>query len=145
MTYNVFSGTLNPTQSINQSLIPPGNTWSLLECNWFCWKFLTDGMTTKASSHKNSSSPVVWKVVMVIGDCVYFLWLLRLLGKQNHWSQGLVLLPSNCQLKVGTVRRVNRISVISGVRVLLKCLLESVWESGNLFGCICRHPDTELA
>jgi len=40
-------------------LIPPGNTGSLLEFSWFLWKFLTDGMTTKASMHKIGSSPVV--------------------------------------------------------------------------------------
>jgi len=31
MTYNVFSGTLNPTQSVNQSTppnLPPGNSYS---------------------------------------------------------------------------------------------------------------------
>jgi len=44
-----------------------GNTGNLLEFNWSSSKFLTDGMTTEASSHKNfSCSPVVWKVVMTI-------------------------------------------------------------------------------
>jgi len=30
-----------------------GNTGNLLEFNWSSWKFLTDGTTTKESSHKN--------------------------------------------------------------------------------------------
>jgi len=34
-------------------LIPPGNTGSFLDLNWSSLKFLTDGMTTKASNHKN--------------------------------------------------------------------------------------------
>ena len=55
---------------------------------------------------------------------------------------GLVSLPSNCQLKFGKVHQVNRIIVISGLRVLLNCLLEIVWKSsGNLFGWICSHPE----
>jgi len=46
-----------------------------------------------------------------------------------------VSLPNNCQLKLDKVRRVNRISVISGVTVLLRYLLEIVWKSSeNLFG-----------
>jgi len=53
--------------------------------------------------------------------------------KQDHWSQGLALLPNNCQLKLGKVHQVNRISVISGVRVLLKCLPEIVWKSPGNF------------
>jgi len=50
-----------PGNSVNllELLIPPGNTGNLLEFNWSSWKSLTDGTTTKASSHKNSSSPVV--------------------------------------------------------------------------------------
>jgi len=41
-------------------LIPPVNTGNLLEFSWSSLKFLTDGATTKASSHKNvSSSPAV--------------------------------------------------------------------------------------
>jgi len=63
-------------------------------------------------------------------------------GKQDHRSQRLASLPSNCQLKLGKVYRINRIDVISGLRVLLKCLLEIVWKSpGNLFGSICRHSE----
>jgi len=34
-------------------VIPPGNTGNLLLFNWSSWKFLTDGTTTKESSHKN--------------------------------------------------------------------------------------------
>ena len=58
---------------------------------------------------------------------------------------GLALLPNNRQLKLGKVQQVNRISVISEVRVLLKCLLEIVCKSpGNLFGWICTNPDIKL-
>ena len=36
--------------------------------------------------------------------------------------------------------------MISGVRVLLQCILETVLKSpGNLFGCICRHPEEASA
>jgi len=50
-------------------------------------------------------------------------------------------LPNNSQLKFDKAHHVNRITVISGVRVLLKCFLKIVWKSpGNLFGWICRHP-----
>jgi len=58
------STTSGNTENLLEFLIPPGN---LLEFNWSSWKFLTDGTTTKASSHKNvSSSPVVWKVMMMM-------------------------------------------------------------------------------
>jgi len=39
--------------NLMEFLIPPGNTGSLLEFDWSSWKFLTDGMTTKAFSHKS--------------------------------------------------------------------------------------------
>jgi len=46
------STTPGNTGNLLEVLIPPGNTGSLLEFSWFSRKFLTDGMTTKASSHK---------------------------------------------------------------------------------------------
>jgi len=55
------------TGNLLEFLITPGNAGNLLEFNWSSWKFLTVGMTSKESSHiKFSSSPVVWKVVMMI-------------------------------------------------------------------------------
>jgi len=53
-------------------LIPPGNTGNILGFHWPSSKFLTDGMTTKTSSHKKFiSSPVVWKMVYISHDgCV---------------------------------------------------------------------------
>ena len=58
------------TTSVNlKFLIPAGTTGNLQEFNWSFWKFLTNhnAMTTKKSSHeKFSSSPVVWKVVIMI-------------------------------------------------------------------------------
>jgi len=56
------------TTSVNlEFLIPAGNTGNHKEFNWSFWKFLTNAMTTKKSSHeKFSSSPVVWKVVIMI-------------------------------------------------------------------------------
>jgi len=58
-----------------------GHTGNLLEFSWSSWKFLTDGATTKATSHKNvCSSPVVWKVLMIMLHnhhhiiYVYLLW-----------------------------------------------------------------------
>jgi len=111
------STTLGYTGNLREFSIPPGNTWNMMEFCWSSWKFLTDRMTTKTSNHKKfSCSPVVWKMVMI----VYFSWWLHLLGKQDHWSQGLVSLPNNCQLKLDKVHRVNRINVISGVRVFVK-------------------------
>jgi len=57
-------------------------------------------------------------------DDVYFLQWLCLLGKHVSPISGLASVPNNCQLILGKVHRVNRIDVISGVIVLLKCLLE---------------------
>jgi len=105
-----------------------------LEFNWSSWKFLTDGTTTKESRHKNLAPFLLfgrwwwWLCIILVNVYVYLvdrmcdLWI-------------------NCRLKFGKVPRVNVIGVISGVRVLLKCLLEIVRNSpGNLFGWICRHP-----
>ena len=83
--YNRMSTTRGNTWNILEFLIPSGNTGSLLEFNWSSWKFLTDGITTKASSHKNLA-PVQLFGRWWCGDdeYVYILWWLRLLGKQDH-------------------------------------------------------------
>jgi len=49
-----------PTTSGNllKFLIRPGNSGNILEFHWSSWKFLTDGMTTKASSHKKNVAAV---------------------------------------------------------------------------------------
>jgi len=47
------STTSGNTGNLLEFLVPPGNTGSVLEFNWSSWKFLTDGMATKGSSHKN--------------------------------------------------------------------------------------------
>jgi len=46
------STTPGNTGNLLEFLIPLGNTGKVLEFNCSTWKFLTDGATTKASSHK---------------------------------------------------------------------------------------------
>jgi len=108
--------------------------------NWLSWKFLTDGTNPKASIDEklalNCVCVACWQSsCLEDGDngFLYFLWWLRLLGKLYNWSQGLASLRSNCQLTLGKVHQVNRISVISELRVLLKCFLEI---------CLVRFVDT---
>ena len=61
--------------------------WKSLEFNWSSCKFLTDG-TTKAFSHKRfSSSPVVWKVVMMLMYISYddYVYLVNRVTDLSDW------------------------------------------------------------
>jgi len=60
-------------------LIPAWNTGNLLEFNWSCWKFLSDRMTTKESSHLKNLAPVQffgrwWWWLHVFLIMVMFTW-----------------------------------------------------------------------
>jgi len=82
--FHSVSTTPRNTGNLLEFLIPPGNTGNILEFHWSSWKFLTDGTTTKTSSHKQI---LLQSSCLENGDdYVYFSWWLRLLGKQDCWS-----------------------------------------------------------
>ena len=66
---------------------------------------------------------------------VMFTWLT---GSPLSWIS---VASPNCQLELGEVHRVNRIDVISGLRVLFKCLLKILWKGNLLKICLVGFLD----